>query len=95
MICKNKSHLPSCEILEVSGETLVQPKVLPPGERHQVSEPLMGELVGDHRQDSLLFRVCGEILGVEQVDFPRNATNWIVLRCISHFCHNLRTNTDF
>jgi len=36
------------------GEGLVEPQVVPPGHRHQVAEPLVGELVRDHLGHPLL-----------------------------------------
>ena len=38
------------------GERLVEPQVVPPGHRHQVAEPLVRQLVGDHLRDPLLHR---------------------------------------
>lgn len=36
------------DILDVTGETLIQPKIRPPTWSHQVSEPLMREFVSYH-----------------------------------------------
>lgn len=44
-------------VAHVLGEGLVQPDVVPPLERHQIAEPHMGHLVGDHDAAGLAFGV--------------------------------------
>ena len=47
------------------GESFVQPKIVPPRHRYQITEPLVGDLVGDDFVNTLLRR-DRRILRVEQ-----------------------------
>jgi hypothetical protein len=53
------------KVLEVPGETLVQPSGVPPFTRDQVSEPLMCRLMSDDRRDAVLVQ-RRRVLRVEQ-----------------------------
>jgi len=62
------------EILEVPGETLGQPQVIPPGTRHQVAEPLTALLLfDDHRR--LFFEFRFRIVIKQHVPLPGKKTN--------------------
>ncbi len=58
-------------VTEVSGEALVEPKILPIRRRHQVAEPLMSDLVGDHLADSFLPGFGGDARIVQQQVFTK------------------------
>lgn len=54
----------------ISGESLVQPQVGPPFHRDQISEPLMGQFVGDHAGDPMPALRGRTVLVVEKGRFP-------------------------
>jgi hypothetical protein len=58
-------------VLEVGGEPFVQPQVAPPLGRHQIAEPLMRQLVRHHSSHTLLVRLAGLGLIVQQSSFPK------------------------
>lgn len=60
-------------VLDVAGEAFVQPQVVPPVERHQVSEPLVGQLVRYHGGDPLVVVGRAAALVVQQVGLPVTA----------------------
>lgn len=64
-----KTHRFRGEIPEISGETLVQPRIVPPRASHQIAEPMVALQLLDHHGGQLFeFRL--RIVVDKQVFFP-------------------------
>ena len=69
-------HIPFGKILihdavtEIGGKALVEPEVFPVRRRHQVPEPLMGQLMGQDLTDSFFSGPGGRLRIVEKQVFP-------------------------
>lgn len=50
-------HRVKPEVLKVSGEALLEPKMVPPLHSHKIAEPVMGQLVGDSVQTGAILLV--------------------------------------
>lgn len=57
-------------VFVVSGETLVQPEHIPPVTGDKITEPHVGDLVGQDVGDDLFEVVSSVLLIVHEVSFP-------------------------
>ncbi len=56
--------------LHPGGKAFIQPKVIPPGHGHQVTEPLMGHFMGHHHSHALKVPGRGPFMGGEEGRLP-------------------------